>query len=560
VRRDVGYASRMAAPSPVRRSEVAGALLRGCAGSLATVAAVVFVQRLALPLSVLWYGEQGYVTATAALLVAAALSFVRARAADRLARAARLNLLELYLAPFERGPVTSLPSADTVTARLATAIPTLIGWAVEGVATAIGAAFAVPAVALLLASTLGPLVLVPLGAAGLAGAVVTLLASRAVDRAWTAAWERSRSLLTTAAAGWDGALDLRAHGRAHVFADRVRGEALGWSRAEGKARIISAVATWGALGATLAAAAGTAALLGGRYAPTRAPGASGEAYLAFLLVLAAIPTLQALSGAVATLAASREELVSAAHQLAIATAATSAEADEPIDATAEIRLENVGYTYPPSEGEAHGNEALRDVTLVLQPGESVALVGPNGAGKTTLLHVVLGVVRPDRGRILVGGREARLDNRRFRARVAFLSQRPFALDGASIAENLRAFDPALPDARLITALGTVGLWPLLRARVATDRAALALPHAELSSGQARRIMLARALLRDADLLVLDEPEAHLDAASVDELAAVLRAVARERRILAVVHDRALARFADRIVELAAPPATTDLRP
>ena len=545
----------MAAPSPVRRSKVARALLRRGGGSVGVVAAVVFIQRLALPLSVLWFGEQGYLTATAALFGAAALSFARARAADHLGRAVRLNLLELYLAPFERGPVPSLPSADTVTARLSTAIPTLIGCAVEGVATAIGAAVAVPAVALLLASTLGPRVLVPLGAAGLAGAVVTLLASRAVERAWTASWERSRSLLTTASAGWDGALDLRAHGRAHLFADRLRGEALGWSRAEGKARIISAVATWGALGATLATAAGSAALLGGRYAPTRGPGASGTVYLAFLLVLAAIPTLQSLSGSIATIAASREELDSAAQQLAIAAAATSAEADEPIDATAEIRLENVGYTYPPSGSEERGNEALRDVTLVLAPGESVAIVGPNGAGKTTLLHVLLGVLRPDRGRIVVDGREARLDNRRFRERIAFLSQRPFALDGASIAENLRAFDPALPDARLITALGTVGLWSLLRARVATDVAALALPHAELSSGQARRIMLARALLRDADLLVLDEPEAHLDAASVDELAAILRGVARERRIIAVVHDRALARFADRILEISAPPAT-----
>ncbi|MEP7119908.1 MAG: ABC transporter ATP-binding protein [Byssovorax sp.] len=547
----------MVADLPVRLRAVARALLRGGSGSVGIVAAVIFVQRLALPLSVLWFGEQGYLTATAALLGAAALSFVRARAADRLARAVRLNLLELYLAPFERGPVPSLPTADTVTARLATAIPTLIGCSVEGLATAIGAAFAVPAVALLLAWKLGLLVLVPLGAAGLAGAVVTLLASRAVDRAWTASWERSRSLLTTAAAGWDGALDLRAHGRAHLFADRLRGEANGWSRAEGKARIISAVATWGALGATLAAAATSAALLGGRFAPTRAPGATGEVYLAFLLVLAAIPTLQALSGSVATIAASRDELVSAAQQLALAAAATSAEADDPIDATAQIRLENVGYSYPPSANEARGNEALRDVTLTLEPGESVAIVGPNGAGKTTLLHVLLGVLRPDRGQIFVGGREARLDNRRFRERVAFLSQRPFALDGASIAENLRAFDPALTDARLIAALSTVGLWSLLRARVATDAAALALAHAELSSGQSRRIMLARALLRDADLLVLDEPEAHLDAASVDELAAILRGVARERRIVAVVHDRALAGFADRILEITAPEAPHD---
>jgi ABC-type transport system involved in cytochrome bd biosynthesis fused ATPase/permease subunit len=550
----------MAALLPVRIRAVARELLRGCTGSVGIVAAVVFVQRLSLPLSVLWFGEQGYLVATGALFGAAALSFVRARAADRLGGAVRLNLLALYLGPFERGAVPSLPTADTVTARLATAIPTLIACAVEGLATAIGAAIAVPAVALLLAWKLGPLVLVPLGAAGLAGAVITLLASRAVERAWTVSWERSRSLLTTAAAGWDGALDLRAHGRAHLFADRLRGEASAWSRAEGRARIISAVATWGALGATLAAAAASAAVLGGRFAPAHASGAAGEVYLAFLLVLSAIPTLQALSGSVATIAASREELVSAAHQLAIAAAATSAEADEPIDATAQIRLENVGYSYPASVGsggEERGNEALRGVTLTLEPGESVAIVGPNGAGKTTLLHVLLGVLRPSSGRILVGGREARLDNRRFRERIAFLSQRPFALDGASIAENLRAFDPALPDARLITALGTVGLWSLLRARVATDTAALALPHAELSSGQARRIMLARALLRDADLLVLDEPEAHLDAASVDELAVILRGVARERRILAVVHDRGLARFADRILEISAPPAIPD---
>src|SRR6185312_7826894 len=228
-------------------------------------------------------------------------------------------------------------------------------------------------------------------------------------------------------------------------------------------------------------------------------------------------------------------------------------ADEPIDATAQIRLENVGYSYPASAGEERGNEALRDVTLTLEPGESVAIVGPNGAGKTTLLHVLLGVLRPSRGQILVGGREARLDNRRFRERIAFLSQRPFALDSASIAENLRAFDAGLPDARLITALGTVGLWSLLRARVATDAAALALPHAELSSGQARRIMLARALLRDADLLVLDEPEAHLDAAGVVELRELLARIAKERRVVAVVHDRALAAFADAILELETPP-------
>jgi ABC-type transport system involved in cytochrome bd biosynthesis fused ATPase/permease subunit len=535
----------MPAVPPVRLRATAGVLLGGGLPSLGIIAAVIFVQRLALPLSVLWLGDQGYRTATAALFGAAALSFVRARAADRLSRTVRLNLLELYLAPFERGPAPALPSHEAVTSRLATALPTLVGWAVEGAGVALGAALSVPAVALLLAHALGAPVLIPLGAAGAAGAVVTLAASRRVERAWTVSWERSRVLLSDASDGWAGAVDLRAHGRARAFGDRLRAGAIAWSGAEGRARVLSAVTTWGALGATLSAALGTAALLGQRLA------AGGDVYRAFLLVLSAIPALQSLAGAVSVILSSREELENADHQRLLAASAGAGESDDPIDPTAEIRLEGVGYAYPPSGGR-EGNVALCDVTLILPPGQSVAVVGPNGAGKTTLLHVLLGLIRPDRGRVLVAGREARLDNRRFRERVAFLSQRPFTIAGGTIADNLRAFDPALADDRLIAALAQVGLLAQLRARAGGDAAALGVPLAELSSGQQRRVMLARALLREADLVVLDEPEAHLDSESVEELRAILRAVAREHRVVAVVHDRSLAGFADRVIDLGPP--------
>jgi ABC-type transport system involved in cytochrome bd biosynthesis fused ATPase/permease subunit len=196
--------------------------------------------------------------------------------------------------------------------------------------------------------------------------------------------------------------------------------------------------------------------------------------------------------------------------------------------------------------------AIDRVDLVLPARGSVAIAGPNGAGKTTLVHVLLGVVRPDRGRILVGGREARLDNRRFRARVAYLSQRPFELRQGSIGDNLRAFDASIPEARLLEVLGTVGLRDGLCARARDELGILALPYTGLSRGQARRVMLARALLREADLLVLDEPEAHLDAASVVELTAILKRVAKERRVVAVVHDRQLVAFADTVIELRAP--------
>src|SRR5262245_34518659 len=136
---------------PAKLREIAAALLAGGAPSVAVGAGVLFAQRLVLPLAVLWIGESREGGAAAALLGAAALGFVRARAADRLARAVRRNALELHLAALERGPVHALPSSEVVTARLGTALPVLVSWAVDGVTPVIAAALAVPAVTALLA-------------------------------------------------------------------------------------------------------------------------------------------------------------------------------------------------------------------------------------------------------------------------------------------------------------------------------------------------------------------------------------------------------------------------
>lgn len=542
--------------SIIALADLARALLARGWASLVVIAGVVLLQRLALPLSVIWLGEEGAKVAALALFGAAAMSFVRARAADRLARVVRLNVLELYLRPFELGPATSLPQAEIVSARLAVALPTLVGWAVEGVAVVIAAAAAVPIVAALIASELGIFALVPLGVAGAVGASVTMAMSPRVERAWGRAWDRSRSLLEAIDAGYRGAVDLRAHGRARRYSDRLRTEASAWSDAEGRARALSAVSSWGALVATLFAALGSSAI----FTPDLGAGATKDGiYRAFMLVLAAVPTLQTLVGGIATALYARDELAAIEGQRAIAdraSDATAAEVDEPIDTKAEIRLCDVDFTYPSAaEGGARSEDraaALRGASLVLGERESLVITGPNGAGKTTLLYVLLGIVRPDAGRVLVGGREVRLDNPRWRERVALLSQRPFELRDASVAENMRAFDADVPDDRLIAALSDVGLWSALRARASSDAAALDRPYAELSRGQSRRVMLARALLRDADLLFLDEPEAHLDAESVRAIAEVLAKIARDRRVIAVVHDPAICAFTSRVVTLSPP--------
>ncbi len=524
--------------------KVARALLAGGLAPLAVVALSVLAQRLLLPLAALHLEDRA--PAVAALLGAAALGFLRARAADGVARAVRLNLLELYLGPFERGPAPLLPSPEIVTARLGTALPRLVGCAVDGVALIAAAVIAIPIVVALLVHALGARVLVPIGVAGVVGALVTMAASRRVTVTWTEAWDRSRALFVAVAAGYEGAIDLRAHGRAGAHAERLREEMRAWCAAEARARIASTVSTWGAFGATLVAAAAVVALSGTSLVPR------GDLYRTSLVVLAAVPTLHTLISGVGNVLIARDDISAAERQRALAATSLLAEGDEPLDAAAEIRFEGVGYTYPARDGDAARVVALQGVDLVLPRRGSVAIVGPNGAGKTTLVHVLLGVVRPDRGRILVAEREAQLDNPRFRGRVAYLSQRPFELRTGTIADNLRAFDAGIADERLEGALAAVGLRDLLRARTASDEGVLALPYAGLSRGQARSVMLARALLRDADLLVLDEPEAHLDAASVTELTAILKRVARERRVVAVVHDRQLVDFADRVIELTAP--------
>jgi ATP-binding cassette, subfamily C, bacterial CydD len=521
----------------------ARALLRGGLASLTAIAAIVFAQRLVLPLAVLRLDAREPAIAALALLGAAGLGFVRARAADRLARTVRLNLLELYLAPFERGEAHALPASEVLTARLANALPLLVSWAVDGVAMVVAAGLAAPAVAILLAYALGPAVLAPLAIAGLVGAGVTAIAAPRVEASWTRAWDRSRTFYTAIAEGFDGAVDLRAHGRAGAFAERLREDVRAWSIAEGRARVESTLSTWGAFGATLAAGAIVIAVSDGALAPR------GDLYRTSLLVLTAIPTLQTIVAGLSNTIAARDEIANVIRQMGIASAATEREADEPLDATASIALEGIGYAYPPSGGA--GVKALDDVSCTIARGRSLAIVGPNGAGKTTLLHVLLGLARPDRGRILVGGEEARLDNRRLRERVAYLSQRPYEIAEGSVGDNLRAIDPGLPDARLLAALDRVGLLATLRPRATSDEGVLTLPYAALSRGQARRVMLARALLRDADLLVLDEPEAHLDAASVAELRAILASIARERRVVAAVHDRDLATFADDVLDLGA---------
>jgi len=222
--------------------------------------------------------------------------------------------------------------------------------------------------------------------------------------------------------------------------------------------------------------------------------------------------------------------------------------------------------FPPDRPAEVGRVGLREVTvrypgrplpaldrvdLDLQPGELVAVVGASGAGKTTLGRVLVGLTRPDEGLVHAGGRAlADADLDWWRGRVAWASQHPVLVPD-TVAANLTLGRPEVGPAAIEEAARLAGADRFVRDLPAGYDTVVGAGGHGLSAGQRQRLGLARALLRDAPLLVLDEPTVHLDPAAADRVATTVEALRGNRTILLITHDPDLAARADRVVRLAA---------
>jgi ATP-binding cassette subfamily C protein CydD len=192
---------------------------------------------------------------------------------------------------------------------------------------------------------------------------------------------------------------------------------------------------------------------------------------------------------------------------------------------------------------------LNEINLDIATGETIAIVGASGAGKTTLLRLILGQLSPDAGHILIDNTDlAGLDAQHWREEIAWMSQHPRVL-AASLADNLRVARHDAADARLIAALEFAGLgswYAQLPQGLAT---ALGEGGRQLSGGQVRRLALARVWLRDAKLLLLDEPTASLDHETEALIMAGLAQLKAGRTMVMLTHRRAPLALVDRIALL-----------
>jgi ATP-binding cassette subfamily B protein len=216
-----------------------------------------------------------------------------------------------------------------------------------------------------------------------------------------------------------------------------------------------------------------------------------------------------------------------------------------------IQFQQVEFTYPGSD-----RLILKDIDLTIRPGEMVALVGENGAGKTTFAKLLCRLYDPTEGAIFWNGQNLReLELTDLRSRIAVVMQ-DYARFPATLRENVGwGYLPKLDqDQALQTVLEEAGI-----AYVVADLAqGLDTPLGkqlengmDLSGGQWQRLAIARSLLRlkDAELLVFDEPTAALDPKNEHEIYQIFRTIARDRMTLVVSHRLALAKLADRIVVL-----------
>ena len=209
-----------------------------------------------------------------------------------------------------------------------------------------------------------------------------------------------------------------------------------------------------------------------------------------------------------------------------------------------ISLNGVTLAYPGTD-----RPAIEAVHLTIAPGERITVMGPSGAGKTSLLALLLRFAEPTFGQIDVGGSDlAAIAVRPWRAQIAWVPQHPHLFAG-TVANNIALGLPGASRPAVARAAGLAGAADFIDALPAGYDTQLGERALRLSAGERQKIALARAFLRDAPLLLLDEPAAHLDPVSAGQVMTAVQTLMAGRTVVLVTHDQGWMRSAGALIVL-----------
>jgi ATP-binding cassette subfamily B protein len=208
----------------------------------------------------------------------------------------------------------------------------------------------------------------------------------------------------------------------------------------------------------------------------------------------------------------------------------------------KVEFKDVHFAYP-SRPES---PVLRGLSMTIEAGQTVAIVGASGAGKTSIAALLLGLYQPQAGEILINGQH--LGALKLRSKLAYVPQEPW-LFGVSLRENLLMGNPDATEDQMRALLAELGMGNFLQTLPQGLDTLVGDRGLQLSGGQRQRIALARALLRNAGLLILDEATSGVDGETEERIRVALRARHHKRSMLIIAHRLATVRDADRIIVL-----------
>jgi ATP-binding cassette subfamily B protein len=206
-----------------------------------------------------------------------------------------------------------------------------------------------------------------------------------------------------------------------------------------------------------------------------------------------------------------------------------------------VEFVNVSFAY---QGE---DWVLEDVSFSVEPNEMVAIVGHTGAGKTSLINLLLRFYEPQRGQILVGGRNVReWPREQLRRQFGVVLQEPYLFSG-SIGSNIRLGNPNISEQQAIDAAEQVNLWSLAESLPGSFDESIGERGSSLSSGQRQLLSFARALAHNPQFLILDEATSSVDTATEHEIQTALSRLVEGHTSIVVAHRLSTIRRADRIL-------------